>query len=230
MGATEICLNCEDNVMMNSDITFEINNPLDIELEPHEIEYCCTNGRYWDLCEDCYKYILPDNEEITMEGWRIKIAFKKKYFEKYEKYGILKKIKLKAICLWYSVRPPNGIDEREFINRMKKFVGTNSITKGYYTFEWKYPDKCADYKQRHSIHFHGLLYGIMGKINFHIARQPEKWFNLNKKQKFWIYNEDDVNDKLDYIQGITISELKNNEKKLDKLSRKELGLENVIEI
>ena len=113
---------------------------------------------------------------------------------------------------------------------MAKFVSTNSITKGKYTFEWKYPDRCADYKDRHSIHFHGLLYGNIGKINFHIKRQPERWFNLNPKQKFWIYNEEDYKDKLEYIDGNTQSEIKNNEKRLDKLSREELGLPNVIEI
>ncbi len=230
MEELEICLNCEKNKTMTEPHTFEIGNYCELELEKDEQEFIHTNERYWSLCFDCYKKIQPDNESTSVNHFHNQIQFKKKYFEKFEKYGILRKIKKTPICLWYSVRPPNGTDEDMFIKRMAKFVSTNSITKGKYTFEWKYPDRCADYKDRHSIHFHGLLYGNIGKINFHIKRQPERWFNLNPKQKFWIYNEEDYQDKLEYIDGNTQSETKNNEKRLDKASRQELGLPNVIEI
>ena len=229
MEELEICINCEKNNVMKEYVRWE--DPFTEQFENIEEREFYTVIKFWSLCLRCYKKIMPDYDSKSVDHYYIQLEFKKKYFEKFEKYGVLKKIKKKPICLWYSVRPPNGTDEDEFINRMNKFVGTNSITKGKYTFEWKYPDKCADYKQRHSIHFHGLLYGTIGKVNFHIKRQPERWFNLNPtKQKFWIYNEEDLKDKLDYIDGKTLDETKNNEKRLDKLSRAELGLPNVIEI
>ena len=218
------CLNCEIRPMLYEPQRHIIRREFE---GGDEIYY--TGSRLWDLCLKCHHKIAPNDG-----GWpwakRDYEFFMKKYWKKYQQYGILKPVKKKAICLWYSVRPPNEIDEDDFIKRMEKFIESNSITKGFYTFEWKYPDKCKDHRQRHSIHFHGLLYGVMGKINFHIARQKEKYFHLNKKQKFWIYDEEDIQDKLDYIQGRTIDQTKNAEKHLDKLSRKSLGMADVIEI
>ena len=242
----EKCLHCEEKPMLMTPCNFKLPNDWDEyswdsnDGNREGSKYCggydtfYTGSQMWDLCLDCFKLLLPndpDDEKARHYSWWYLEEFKRnKYFKKYSSYGILKPVKKKALCLWYSVRPPPGTDEQWFIKRMRKFVDSNSIMKGVYTFEWKYPDKCTDHKQRHSIHFHALLYGVMGKINFHIARQSENWFHLNKKQKFWIYDEEDIKDKLDYIQGKTIDQYKNEEKKLDKLSREELGLANVIEI
>lgn len=223
------CLNCEIRPML-----LEPTSKLICEgFAGEEDDRYYTGSKLWDLCLDCHYKLAPNEAGMQMNGYWNRVGydiFMKKYWKIYQSYGILKPVKKKAICLWYSVRPPNEIDEEEFIKRMEKFIESNSITKGFYTFEWKYPDKCTDHRQRHSIHFHGLLYGVMGKVNFHIARQKEKYFHLNKKQKFWIYDEEDIQDKLDYIQGRTIDQTKNAEKHLDKLSRKSLGMADVIEI
>lgn len=232
----ELCLYCEKNPQITEPCQFLL--PLDWDdWDPPAPTETIEIYKFWDLCLSCWKRIRPEMRRESMGHWDLEVKFKKKYFEKYESYGVLKKVKMKPICLWYSVRPPNNMyTEREFIQRMEKFVGSIYITKGLYTFEWKYPNRCVNYKQRHSIHFHGLLYTkSMGALNQHIKRQPERYFNLIKdpkkqKQKFWIYTKEDYQDKIDYMNGKTEDEVKNDEKELDKESRKELGLKDVIEI
>ncbi len=181
-------------------------------------------GEYktWSLCLPCYINIFEGDSMITYDTYK---QFRNKYFKTFEKYGVLKAKAKVPICLWYSVRPPEGTDEKKFIERMKKFMKSKSISKGHYQFEWKY-DK--DLKNRHGIHCHMLLYGTVKQINFHIKRQKEKYFNLSKKQKFWIYDREIVKDKEDYMEGDTNDEEKNAEKEEDKKTRIKFGLNSKI--
>ncbi len=176
-------------------------------------------GKHWDLCRICHTEAWGDPYEFDM--------MRKKYWKKYSSYGILKKSKGVPLCLWYSVRPPpEEYTDNKFIERISKFVNSVCITRGVYTFEWKYEGGTL----RSGIHCHMLLYGSEKRINFHINRQKEKMFNLCKKQKYWINDLEIIKDKMDYIQGETLDDDKNKEKLLDKQSRIELGLDDLIYI
>lgn len=184
---------------------------------------CLDDGRtkFWSLCLPCYLNCMC-GDQLSFDAYR----FKNKYWKTFETYGVLKEKKQKAICLWYSVRPKEN-DEKKFIKRIEKFVSSKVIKKGVYTFEWKYEN---DLKINESIHCHMLLYGEMKQIGQHIGRQKEKYWNLNTKQRFIIYDKKLVNEKLDYISGKTWEDGKNIEKELDKKSRAELGLKDKIYI
>lgn len=180
--------------------------------------YCCddkNNIKFWDLCDECYCTLMFN--ATLFRDYQIKV-----YFKKYKRYGVKPKV---PVCLWYSVRPPHDIDEREFINRIKKFIKSKLIKKAEYTFEWKYKDN----KKRYGIHCHMLLWGKLSVINQHISRQQERYFKLNlKEQKFWIYDQSILKDKQDYVNGITLDDNKNIEKEMDRNSRKILGIPNTL--
>lgn len=173
-----------------------------------------NNIKYWDLCEECY--CTFDENALLFKDYQDKV-----YWKKYKKYGIKPAI---PECLWFSCRPPHDIDEREFIKRIEKFIKSETIKKAEYSFEWKYKDN-----KRYGIHCHMLLWGGKDwcKVNQHISRQKERYFKLClKEQKFWIYPKDKhlINEKRDYVNGITLDDDKNIDKQLDKESRKILGL------
>jgi len=173
-----------------------------------------NNIKYWDLCEECY--CTFDENATLFKDYQNKV-----YWKKYKKYGLKPKA---PVCLWYSVRPPDDIDEREFIKRIEKFIKSEIITKAEYTYEWKYKER-----KRYGIHCHMLLWGKLSRINQHIMRQKERYFKLClKKQKFWIYDDEILKDKRDYVSGITLDDLKNIDKEMDKESRKILGLPNTL--
>ncbi len=173
--------------------------------------------RNWDLCKNCYDQIWKNLDSIIM--------YQKNYWKIYKSYGIKKeKSQGGPLCLWYSVRPSEGIDELDFVDRIKKFISSCCIIKAIYQFEWKYEKNIQGGTLRNGIHCHMLIFGKIKRVNFHIERQKEKYFNLNKKQKFWIYEKELIADKIDYLQGRTLSNEKNEEKLLDIETRKELGL------
>lgn len=199
----DVCLYC-GNLPVSKE-------PVDGQLYARDENY---NIKYWDLCGECYCTLM--NNSILFAEYQKKI-----YFKKYKKYGLKPQV---PVCLWYSVRPPDDIDERKFIKRIEKFIKTEIITKAEYTYEWKYKDK-----KRYGIHCHMLLWGKLARLNQHINRQKERYFKLClKKQKFWIYDEDILKDKRDYVNGITLDDLKNIDKEMDKESRKFLGIPNTL--
>jgi len=180
-----------------------------------------SDDKHWDLCNNCYtecfsSAALPDAD----------VEHQKVYFKKYKTYGVLKDNKSKGgpLGLWYSCRPNEGIDEKQFVKRIEKFLSSVSIEKAAYTFEWKYKQNEQGGTLRFGIHCHMLLFGKMKQINFHIKRQKELYWNLNNKQKFWIYDKEIFQDKLDYMSGDTLDSEKNKEKALDVKSRLAIGL------
>lgn len=180
-------------------------------------------GKHWDLCKICWEEMHGAYTCMSV----FSEYQKNKYWKKYSSYGELRKSKGGPLCLWYSVRPPpEEYTDDKFIERISKFVNSVCITRGVYTFEWKYQGGGI----RNGIHVHMLLYGSEKRINFHINRQKDKMFNLTKKQKFWIYDEEIIQDKLDYITGDTLDDEKNKEKLLDKQSRIEVGVADPIYI
>lgn len=74
-----------------------------------------NNFKFWDLCDECYCTLM--NNSILFADYQ-----KKAYFKKYKKYRIKPKV---PICLWYSVRPPHDIDEREFIKKLTNLLKAN---------------------------------------------------------------------------------------------------------
>lgn len=180
-----------------------------------------NDDKHWDLCNDCFSECfstggIPGADELHQ----------KEYFKKYKSYGILKnQSKGGPLGLWYSCRPKEGIDEKQFVKRINKFLSSVSVEKAAYTFEWKYKQNEQGGTLRFGIHCHMLLFGKMKQINFHIKRQKEAYFNLNEKQRFWIYDKEILQDKLDYMSGDTLDFEKNKEKALDKKSREAIGLE-----
>ena len=182
------------------------------------------SGRHWNLCVDCY----PEVWGKGVDCWE-SICHQKQYFKHFEKYGKLKNSANKKndfIALWYSVSPPRGdpykIEEGlKFIKKIKKFVTSKSIKKAVLQFEWKYKGGPLDF---YGIHCHMLLWGERKKINWHISRQKERYFNLNDKQKFYIYDSELIDDKISYFTGGTLSDEKNKEKEWDKQTRVKHGL------
>ncbi len=182
-------------------------------------------GKHWDMCKECWEKV--DSEKWVWGPDSTFAKVQKMYWKLYSSYGVPRKGKGGPLCLWYSVRPPpEEYSEEQFIARISKFVNSVCITRGVYTFEWKYEGGTL----RNGIHCHMLLYGSEKRINFHINRQKEKMFNLCKKQKWWITDLEIVKDKIDYMQGDTLDDDKNKEKLLDKQSRVELGLKDLIYI
>jgi len=184
----------------------------------------CSEGLFGDYCDICLKSNMKKCE---------------KYWEEYNMgcnlwaYGdcencnnilkLKKPKKKKFLALWYSVSPPRGDDYTiekglHFIKKVKKFVQTNSIQKACYAFEWKYKDDNPN--SYYGIHCHMLLFGDRGKINQHIARQPEKFWNLNPEQRYIIYDEELIKDKIDYFTGHTWDATKNMEKQHDCSTRR----------
>ncbi len=179
-----------------------------------------NNDKHWDLCDGCYTDCFSAAAIPNAD-----VLHQKEYFKKYSTYGVLKnKSKGGPLGLWYSVRPKEGIDEQQFVKRIKKFLSSVSIEKAAYTFEWKYKQNQGG-TLRFGIHCHMLLFGKMKQVNFHIKRQKEAYFNLNEKQKFWIYDKEILQDKIDYMSGSTLDSEKNKEKALDKKSRVSIGLD-----
>ncbi len=141
-----------------------------------------------------------------------------------------KKSKKKFEALWFSVSPPRVdpykmSDGMIFVKRMEKFFQSNGIERAIWTFEWKYKGTPLS---EHGIHCHCLIFGIQKKINWHIQRQKEKYFNLNKEQRFVIYNDDQelVLDKIKYFIGDTFDEKKNLEKMWDRGTRQRHNIRN----
>ena len=141
------------------------------------------------ICEVCQKMLdqIDEEENPKSKG----TPCKKKEF----------------LALWYSVSPPRVDpyiieDGKDFVKRMNKFFNSMAVEKAIWTYEWKYKGDPLGF---HGIHCHSLIYGTARKINWHISRQKEKWFNLNKKQKFVIYKNDEelVQDKVSYFVGDT---------------------------
>ncbi len=138
--------------------------------------------------------------------------------------------KKKTLCLWYGVRAPEENDrpgpslDDEFYKKIHKFIKSDSINKAVFNFEWKYDED----GHRYGIHSHMLLFGDITKIKFHIKRQRDKMFNLNKKQLQDIKDEEVIGDKLNYMNGdifCDTDEVKVEEKKLDKKIRSINGWE-----
>ena len=134
-------------------------------------------------------------------------------------------------ALWYSVSPPRGdpykmTEGLNFVKKMEKFFKSVSIEKAIWTFEFKYKGTPLEY---YGIHCHCLLFGSLKKLNWHITRQQEKYFNLNPEQRFVIYEGDEelIKDKIDYFTGKTFDDQKNQEKEWDKVTREKHGLEQV---
>jgi len=123
--------------------------------------------------------------------------------------------------LWYSVRPGAGDNiknERAFKKRIDKFLNVKAVEDFIYCFEWKWANGEVI---PHSLHCHMLIKPVAKKVKYlnqHIDRQREKYFNLNKNQRYYIYkdNENVARDKLDYMMGKTWDSDKNTEKCLDK--------------
>ncbi len=139
--------------------------------------------------------------------------------------------KKKFSALWYSVSPPRGdpykmTDGLSFIKKMEKFFHSVSIEKAVWAFEWKYKGGPLEY---YGIHCHCLLFGSQKKLNWHIQRQKEKYFNLNPEQRFVIYEGDEelIKDKINYFTGETFDDNKNTEKEWDKLTREKHSIKNI---
>lgn len=153
------------------------------------------------------------------------------YCDKKYKSMNQKSSKKKFSALWYSVSPPRGdpykmTDGMDFVKKMEKFFNSVSIEKAIWAFEFKYKGGPLQF---YGIHCHCLLFGSLKKLNWHIQRQREKFFNLNPEQRFVIYEGDEelIKDKIDYFSGKTFDETKNEEKEWDKKTREKHGLKQV---
>lgn len=185
----------------------------------------CSQGLMGDWCDAC----LREEERKCRQMWEDYNCGCLSWFNNQncyvcnEIYQGMKKKKKKFLALWYSVSPPrdeNYTVEKGllFIKRVKKFIQANSILKAIYAFEWKYKDNNPD--KFYGIHCHMLLFGDRGKINQHIARQAEKYWNLNPEQRYIIYEEALIKEKIDYFTGNTWDKSKNTEKHYDCSTRK----------
>jgi hypothetical protein len=120
--------------------------------------------------------------------------------------------------LWYSVRPTEGLyNDHKFHKRILKFLKCKYIEDYIFCLEWKW-----DGDHPSGVHAHILIKPVENSIkyvNTHINRQSEKFFNLNAKQRYYIYQSNIhlVNDKLDYMSGLTWDGGKNEEKVKDNL-------------
>lgn len=168
----------------------------------------------WTTCKDCYNY-LRDEDNIHALTCHLK-----KWIQENKKLNNDK-------VIWYSCRPgPNEEIEEgssyKFCNRIDKFMKANCIESAFWVYEWKYKE-IDNYKSSYGIHMHSILIGENKKINQHIKRQHEMYFNCNPGQKVLI-KKSYVQDKIDYMTGITWEEEKNLEKINNNNKRKEIGL------
>ncbi len=178
----------------------------------------CYNGMNIDAakpawCDKCWCDKLL-NDKLIEEEWATRVGYVKKKQRKVCKY------------LWYSVRPGpnNSFTDIKFKQRIDKLLSCKQIKNYIYCLEWKWGEKGGPFENdriKDSIHAHIIIEPEMNMIkyvNTHIDRQKEKFFNLNDKQRFYIYDEQKslLLDKLDYIDGITFDDNKNYEKAHDK--------------
>lgn len=207
---------------------------IDMSYSPLDCEQCGQGiDGADDYCDACIKQCIKTHKQNIEEDFA---AFKCKgipceictnYINSKKK----KSNKKKFYALWYSVSPPRGdpykmAEGLDFVRKMDKFFKSVSIEKAIWTYEFKYKGGPLEF---YGIHCHSLIFGQQKKINWHIARQTEKYFNLNDSQKFVIYEGDEelIKDKIDYFTGKTWEEGKNEEKAWDKNTREEHGLKQI---
>ena len=132
-------------------------------------------------CTECSDlYDKKHREEVFVDGFVCQNTDKCDICTEYIN-SKKKSNKKKFSALWYSVSPPRGdpykmTDGLSFIKRMEKFFKSVSIEKAVWAFEWKYKGGPLEY---YGIHCHCLIFGSQKKLNWHIQRQKEKYFNLN---------------------------------------------------
>lgn len=195
--------------------------------------YCELQGvplareqKHWNLCQLCYDKIWRGCDVAP----GVIIEFQKLYFKWFKKYGELRLSKPRSkapfLALWYSVSPPRVepykiTDGHIFIEKINKFLKARCIVKAIIQYEWKYHDTEDEF---YGIHCHMLLFGERGRLNWHIARQKDPMYNLNEKQKWFVYDKKLMMDKINYFSGETWDDNKNREKKWDKKTRVLHGL------
>lgn len=172
----------------------------------HECVNCRINGIYTERYYD---------EEKALEAicWDEPINLIKKK----------NKIKKK---LWITINPPdNGWTEQSFIDKIQKMMyGRNAINSCFWVFEWQNPGR-----KNKGIHCHIYIHeGDHRRIKHWVKRNFKKEYKLCKFCiDFKNPKAEWLEDKLDYVGGITFDENKDEKKEKDIERRKLFKLENI---
>ncbi len=207
-------------------------------IDTNAICYNCNNEHWNELHEDHYrnKYLNDENLEnfISLKGYCLQ---KKAILDQnatsinwHDFNALHNKLwnltpassKKAAQVLFITFNPKeNDINKlKEYINIVLKTI---HISKYVYNFEWR------NHEQETGLHCHMLLDGNLGKITQHLTRTKHKFNgridgskgnnpgNYKIPKSWW-------QDKINYMNGETEDEEKNQKKKLDKKLRKKNNL------
>ena len=186
----------------------------DNESENEDWQYPVYCHKTWcEKMESLYSDFVPMSEKQ-----KVRMIHNEEY------YPYLRKLTKRSgdIC-WLTIRPKN-CSEANFKQYIEKFVSSPYIKEYYYGYEWKPNDASS------GLHCHLILKGQKSKINEKIKRKM-KAIPLKKIGKIMFFHKwiksHLLQDKIDYINGKTHDEEKNNQKKINPELRNKFNMPNV---
>ena len=160
--------------------------------------------------------------------------YENRYFDESKAWGDIieipeikkKKKSKKKKKLWITINPPDrGYTESTFINKIQKMMyGRNPINSGWWAFEWG-----NDNRPNKGIHCHIYIHeGDHRRVKFWVKRNfKEEYKKCEQCLDFKNPPDEWMNDKLEYVGGITYDEKKDIKKKKDIDKRNMFNLQNV---
>lgn len=140
-------------------------------------------------------------------------------------YEYLKNLKKKISpkIVWLTIRPKK-CDEYEFKEFVEKILNWKCVENYYCAYEWKHNEESS------GLHAHILLEGQNKRILENIRKKSKvNTFKKIGKCMFFakLINRDLLQDKIDYVNGKTWEDEKNEHKKSDSFYRKKYGMPNI---
>ena len=178
---------------------------------------CYTFEKWTELMKQKYINWIP----ITQNK-------KAALIEDNEYFRYLSKLKKKTIgkIVWLTIRPKN-CDEVVFQKFINKILSWNCITNYYCAYEWKHSEEST------GLHAHIILKGENKRIMENLKKKCENskvttFKKIGKCMFFYkLIKETLLQDKIDYCNGKTWEDEKNENKKSDLFYRNKYNMPNV---
>lgn len=178
---------------------------------------CYTFEKWSELMNSKYKNWIPITE-----------SYKESLIKNFEYQHYLKKLKKKTIpkIVWLTIRPKN-CKETDFKIFVTKILSWKCIEKYYVAYEWKHTDESS------GLHAHIILKGENKRILENLRKKSENskvttFKKIGKTMFFWkLISATMLQDKIDYCNGKTWEDEKNEHKKSDPFYRKKYNMPNI---
>lgn len=145
--------------------------------------------------------------------------------ENNEYFNYLSKLKKKTEpkIVWLTIRPKK-CEENEFQKFVNKILNWKCVTNYYCAYEWKHNEESS------GLHAHIILKGENKRILENIRKKQKvtTFKNIGKTLFFYkLIKQSLLQDKIDYCNGKTWEDEKNEHKKSDPIYRKKYNMPNV---